>query len=99
MDEENIAEQEFLDYHKKKRLSELEVINIIGKFSQKNIKFINDLKKENLFAGNDKKVKKNIIFAKEGLNSCTITFDYDKMDVTTAGDADFCNMLRRKIDL
>ncbi len=98
MDEDNEAEKIFLHQEKEKRLSELEVINIIGKFSKKNMQFIAELKRDGLFEGNEKRSKKNTIFAKNKTASCEVIFNYDDLDITTKGDPNFCSQLRDRID-
>lgn len=98
MEDNNMkAENEFLKQEKERRLSELEIINLIGKFSNKNMKFINDLKKNGWFQGNEKRCKKNTIYVKRGIASCTIIFDYDKLDIKTKGDSNFCDELMKLI--
>ena len=62
-------------------LSPLQVINEIGKFSQKNMKFINKLKKANIDFETIKKVKKNTI----KIGSCSVIYDYDLLEVKTKG--------------
>ena len=99
MDEDLTAEEEFVSYHKEKRLSELEILNKIGSFSKENMRFISSIKNEGILIENTKTAKKNTVIAREGAATCTITFDYDRLQVKTDGDATFCSKLREQIKL
>lgn len=91
------AEEEFIEYNKKRRLNDLEVINLVGQFSKKNMRFITDLKKEGLFIESDKRNMKNKVVAGDGKSQCIVTFDYNNMDVKTKGDKEFCRRIEEKI--
>jgi hypothetical protein len=90
-------EVEFIQDQKEKKLNELEVINIIGKFSKQNMRFISDMKRGGLYVSNEKKKKKHHVVAKLGDYSCKVTFDYDALDIKTEGDEKFCSELRKRI--
>lgn len=62
-------------------LSPIQVINEIGKFSQRNVKFLNELKKKNIEFDNIKKAKKNIT----NIGKCSVIYDYDDLQVKTKG--------------
>ncbi len=91
------AEEEFIEYNKKRRLNDLEVINLVGKFSKKNMRFITDLKKQGLFIESDKRNMKNKVVAGDGESQCTVTFDYNNMDVKTKGNKEFCRKIKEII--
>ena len=62
-------------------VSPIQIINEIGKFSQKNMKFLNKLKKANIEFENTRKRKKNTI----QIGSCSVIYDYDALEVKTKG--------------
>lgn len=65
-------------------LSDLEIINQIGMLSKRNLKFINNLKKNDIQFENYKKASKNVV----KVNSCTIVYDYSNLEIKTKGDCD-----------
>lgn len=62
-------------------LSPIQVLNEIGKFSQKNVKFLNNLKNKNIEFENTRKTKKNIT----KIGPCSVTYNYDDMEIQTKG--------------
>ncbi len=65
-------------------MNDLEAINQIGIFSKRNINFLNNLKKNNIDFENKRKTTKNII----RINNCTITFDYNDLEIKTKGNCE-----------
>jgi len=62
-------------------VSPIQAINEIGKFSQKNMKFLNRLRNANIEFENIRKKKKNITT----IESCSVIYDYDALEVKTKG--------------
>jgi len=65
-------------------MNEIEIVNQIGLFSKRNMKFLNYLRSNNIDFENKRKTTKNIT----KLNNCTITFDYNDLEIKTKGNCE-----------
>jgi len=78
-------------------VSELDAINIIGKFSKENMRFISSLKKNGMWRSNEKIKRKHVVEASWGDKACTVIFDYNDLDVKTKGNKELCSNLTERI--
>lgn len=65
-------------------MDDLTILNEIGKFSKKNMSFLNHLKKSGIKFENEKGTKKHTVF----IGACTVIFDYDSLKIKTKGKCD-----------
>lgn len=71
--------------------NDLQVLQMVGRFSQKNQQFINGLKKAGVPFKNSKGTKKNIV----EMGTCKVVFNYDNLQVQQKGD---CGAYQKAID-